>query len=103
MALRGKASNARTSGGTTVVVTVSGISIQSGDIVLALIAGGGGTALTFSSTGFSAVPGLSNQSQASAGTQGVLYKVAGGSEPSSYTFTSSASDFLTVEVRVYSG
>jgi hypothetical protein len=107
MALRGVASQGNTSASTTVTVTVSGIGgtgPQAGDIVLLMVGGGGGTTATFTyPSGFAPISGLANQAVSGVGTQGIAYKVAGGSEPSSYTVTSSINDFQTVHCRVYSG
>lgn len=102
MALRGKASAAVASN-TTASVNVSSIGIQPGDIILALVAGGGGGTNTYTyPSGFVAVPGLANQANSQA-TQGIAYKVADGSETTTLAVVSSVTDFLTVQMRVYSG
>lgn len=102
-ALRGTANQVNTSTGSSATVTVSGIGIQSGDIVLMFIADNGGTSNTLTSTGFSSV--LASQSiSAINSTIGILCKVAGGSEPSTYTAsTTGSADLVSVQVRVYSG
>lgn len=113
MALRGVAGQANTSTSTSVVVTVSGIGgtgPQLNDVVLFFMNGGGnfGNAALTPPSGFSAVPGISSQLVGGAGSQGSVrvmcwYKVAGASEPSTYTATSDTNDFQTAEVWVYSG
>ena len=103
MAYRGGA--VAPAGGTesSITVTVSGIGIQSGDIVVLFgVFGGGGTLTPTFPTGFSAIPGLStvncnNQTMAAA------YKVAGSSEPSSYTVTPGSNDYLSLLCAVWSG
>jgi hypothetical protein len=105
MALRGQATQANTTTNASVVVT-HGISIQSGDIIILTVNGGGGNANTFTwPSGFGAITGLTNIGLDTSGgcTCGINYKVAGGSEPSTYTVSSSATDFLTLHIRVYSG
>lgn len=99
------AQHANTAAATTCVVDVSGLSIQNGDIVVALFASGGVTpTLTFPS-GFSAISGCPQKDLSGNGGNtrvAVASKIASG-EPSTYTFTSSATDFLSAMVRVFSG
>jgi hypothetical protein len=108
MALRGTAGQGNTTASTTCVVTVSGIGIQSGDIVL-LVSDLGGDAGVNTATypsGFIAVPGLSGIVINTSTALSIAYKVATGSEPSTYTVTSSSgsgADFISVQCRVYSG
>lgn len=105
-ALRGSAGQANTSTSSSVTVNVSSIGIQSGDIVIFFMNGGGasGTATLTAPSGFSAVPNCSGISGLGSGTaEAVWYKVAGTSEPSSYTATSSVTDYQTAEVWVFSG
>src|ERR1700722_5474181 len=104
MALRGTASVSNTTTNATVTVTVTGIGILANDIVLLLVQSGGSTSntLTFP-TGFAAITGLTNQAEGGATTQGAAYKVASGSEPSTYSVTANHTDFMTIECRVYSG
>ena len=103
-ALRATFSQANTTTGTTCVI--SGVSgIQANDIILAFGSSGGSSAVTVTPpSGFAAIPGLSNQGMATLGaTLWNEYKIAGGSEPSSYTFTLNQNDFHTCQIRVYSG
>jgi hypothetical protein len=59
---------------------------------------------TFSSPGFAAIPGLSNIGYiGAAGTGFVMYKVAGASEPTNYTVTSSANDLMALQINTFSG
>lgn len=105
MALRGTAFQANGSASTTCVINVSGIGIQQGDIVLLLMNGGGNAGqanFTFPS-GFAAIPGLAKQKIISLMAFQVMYKVATGSEPSTYTVTSDQTDFQCAQCRVYSG
>jgi hypothetical protein len=101
-AFRGSAGQANATASTTVTVTVSSIGIQNGDIVLFFMNANTASGTLTQPTGFSAVPGIS-QNIISNTVSMVWYKVAGASEPSTYTATSSASDIHTGEVRVYSG
>jgi hypothetical protein len=108
VALRGFAGQANTTTSSSVTVTVSGIGgsgPQSGDIVLFFMNGGGnnGASTLTPPSGFSIVTGTSNEVLNSNTNITVWYKVAGASEPSSYTATSSVTDYHTAEVRVYSG
>jgi len=83
-------------------VTVGGIGIQSGDIVL-LFCNFDTFPNTISCTGFSVL--VTNQ-QIGSGTNStvvVLSKTAGGSEPSTYTINGTASDLYSAQCRVYSG
>lgn len=105
MALRGSATQANSTSSTSAIVTVGGIGIQNNDIVVLLMNGGGsGTNVYTYPSGFNAVPGLSSINLFSGfNTLDVAYKVAGGSEPSTYTVTSPSNDFQTLHCRVYSG
>jgi hypothetical protein len=100
MALRGTAGNSA-GAVTTVVVTVSGIGIVNGDIVL-LFANVYGTApsLTFP-TGFTVIPSLTQEIGGNCALQ-VAWKVAS-SEPTTYTLTSTANFYGSAQCRVYSG
>ena len=63
---------------------------------------GGSQTLTLASTGFSSLSGFP-QGFSGATFQGLI-KVAGGSEPSSYTITTNGTaDFMSAQARVYSG
>lgn len=104
-ALRGAASTSSTTTVSSISVTVSGIGIQSGDIVLCAVNGGGASGLatlTFPS-GFSPISGLTQQKLSTNTAFAIESKTAGASEPSSYTFSSSATDYMTATCRVYSG
>lgn len=103
MALRGTAVGTA-SPGATVSVSVAGIGIQSGDIVLLCGDFGGGAALTPTfPSGFSPISGLSNFTTDFNQTSSIAYKVAGASEPSTYTVTPGATDNHELQCRVYSG
>ena len=100
MALRGQAGQANTSASTSATVTVSGIGIVSGDIVIFLM--NSNSATLTAPAGFTAVTGISQT--ANNNTQIMAwYKVAGGSEPTTYTATANTSDFQTAQVCVFSG
>jgi hypothetical protein len=102
MALRGQASQANTSAASSVTVTVSGIGIVSGDIVI--FAMGSDSPTLTPPSGFSAISGITQISGIGGSTQMMMwYKVAGGSEPTSYTATASTSDLQTGTVCVFSG
>jgi hypothetical protein len=101
MALRGTAGSAATSASTSIVVTVGGIGIQSGDIVL-IFCNFNTFPNTISSTGFSILVANQNIGTANSAVT-VLSKTAGGSEPSTYTINGTASDLYSVQCRVYSG
>jgi hypothetical protein len=107
-AYRGAASTVNATSGNSCVVTVSGIGIQLGDVLL-FIAGTANNSKTFTyPTGFSAVPGLSNINITSngGGTIGVAYKIATSTEVSASTLTATTSDspgWLACHVRDYSG
>lgn len=105
MALRGIANQANTTTSTTCVITVNGIGIQLSDIVLLFINGGGsGTNVYTYPSGFNAISGLAGVNIGGGSTtMGCAYKVATGSEPSTYTITSNQTDFMTGHCRVYSG
>lgn len=104
MDLRGTATQANTSTSPSATVSVSGIGIQANDVVLLIILGGGGTGNTFTfPSGFLPISQLPNQNVTGDATLGIAYKVAGASEPASYTVTSSATDYQTLHCRVYSG
>lgn len=101
MALRGTASNVVTTAATSIVVTVGGIGIQSGDIVL-LCCDFDTYPNTITSSGFSVL--VTNQQIGTDNNTGVvLWKTAGASEPSTYTISGTASDYYGVQCRVYSG
>lgn len=108
MALRGIANQSNTTTSTTCVVTVSGIGgsgPQLNDIILLMINGGGGgtNTITFPS-GFNTITGLTNINiGAGTDTMAIVYKIGTASEPATYTVTSSANDFQTVQCRCYSG
>jgi hypothetical protein len=102
MALRGTASQGNTTSSSTVVINVSGIGIQNGDVVLLYgIFGGGGTQTITWPSGFGAVSGCGNQN-VNAGTMACSWKIAS-SEPTSYTITAGVNDFHAAHCRVYSG
>ena len=101
MALRGVAGQVNTTTASTCVINVAGISIQAGDVVLLVMLCGGGTTSTFTCPGFSAATGAI-QGNGGATFQ-VLMKTAGASEPSTYTVSSTITDFISVHARVYSG
>jgi hypothetical protein len=106
MALRGTAGQANTAAASSCVVTVSGIGIAAGDIILLLYASGGGGTLTLSfPSGFNAISGCADGACAASATSttGVRYKVATGSEPTTYTCTSGVTDWMSLQCRVYSG
>ncbi len=105
MALHGTASQASSSGGgTSIVVTVSGISIAAGDIVLlaALWGTPTGNVLTFP-TGFAAISGLSDVAINGSSLFAVRSWVASGSIPSTFTVSSNKSDVGELACLVYSG
>jgi hypothetical protein len=90
--------------GDSVTVTVSGYTINQNDIILAFCDMGGdaeNTTCTFPS-GFNAIPGLGALQTNSTNLQ-IAAKVATASEPESYTFAMSTSDFHTIQIRAYSG
>lgn len=93
---------ANASSSTTVAVTVTGIGIQQNDIVLLVGMCGGSGTLTPNCTGFTSISGLSNVN-INGGTFYALWKVAGASEPSSYTVTPGNTNQFTLQCRVYSG
>lgn len=99
-ALRGTAQNALQ--GSSIPVTVSSIGIQANDVVIVFAAQGGGNTLTLP-TGFSAISGLTSLSVNGNVSCIIGYKIATGSEPTSYTVTSNGNDFFAAQVRVYSG
>jgi hypothetical protein len=102
--LVGSASQANTTSSTTCVIT-HGLTILTNDVILLYIDGGGSGTNTYTwPSGFGVIPGISNVDIASGFTTlGMNYKIAGGSEPSSYTITSSSDDFQTGHIRVYRG
>lgn len=74
-------------------------------IAVVLQASTTGAAPTFTlPSGFSTIPGLADQSCSGDETMmGLAYKVATGSEPTTYVVTSSTAGFSTVVCRAYSG
>lgn len=103
MAFRGGAVQANLTASTTVVITVGGIGIQLGDVVL-LFGSFNGEPDTISCPTFSGIAGLAAaQIGASNNTIAALSKIAGSSEPSTYTVTVNTSDLHTMQCRVYSG
>ena len=106
MALRGIGTYTSASASTTAVVpnsNVSGSTPQNGDVVLLLCCGGGGTGdFTDSGDGFSTIANFTLQSLGGVQFR-MLGKIAGSSEPSSYTVTFSASNYIWAECRSYSG
>lgn len=110
MALRGVASQANIVSATTCAVTVTGIGIALGDIILFYASGAGsGTAtITFPAGGatWARPAGLTKTNNGSTGgTFDVAYAVATAVEvaASTLTFTSNQNDFQTGHIRVYSG
>ncbi len=105
MALRGVASNANASAATSLSVTVSGIGgtgPQNGDVVFLFGSfGGSGTQTPTFPSGFVAIPNCTNQNNAY--TFCGVYKIAGSSEPASYTVSGLVSDLHNLHCRVYSG
>lgn len=102
MALRGTASQANTVASTSNIITVGGIGIQLNDIVLLATTWGSNATIT-PPGGFSVVPNCAQVSINAQSHFGVWYKVAGASEPSTYTATGSISDLSVSHCRVYSG
>lgn len=101
MAFRGEAHQINTSVASSCVINVASIGIQNGDVVLINVIEGGGGSAVFSSTGFATV---ANTAIASGGVNSQAFsKVAGASEPSTYTVLSTVSDLMAATVRVYSG
>lgn len=84
---------------------IHGLTILANDIVGIFANGGGAGNNTFTyPSGFNAVPGLSNINIDSGfNTLGIAVKVAGGSEPSSYSVSSSSFDALSLRGFVLRG
>jgi hypothetical protein len=107
MAWRGSAGGTSVTTGDTVVITVNGIGgvgPQNGDLVIlqALV----GSGQTISCPGFSSVSGLTAITETDSGqTYAVpLWKIAGPSEPSSYTISSSANNgAMAADCNVFIG
>lgn len=75
-----------------------------GYIVVVVITQGGNGNGTMTSSGFSAVTGTSLlTSTTNAFYMSALYKVAGASEPTSYTFTSNSNNWMASQIFVLSG
>jgi hypothetical protein len=104
MALYDQAGTASTGNVTSVVVTPSkGAPPQNSIIILSAMTGGN-TASGFTCSGFSGVTGLSTQ--APGGDSFLcqpLYKVAGASEPTSYTLSLNAGNWTSAQVTVFTG
>lgn len=105
MALRGFANQFNASASTSAVISVGSIGIAANDYVILFINGGGAGNNTYTfPSGFNAIGSLTNINvNAGYCTLGVAAKIAGGSEPSTYTISSSSNDFQTAHCRVYSG
>lgn len=109
-ALRGVASQANITSATTCVVTVTGIGIQTGDVILFYMSGAGSGTATFTFPAGGATwarpTGITKTNNGSTGgTFDVAFAVATAVEvaASTLTATSNQNDFQTCHIRVYSG
>ena len=104
MAFRGSIGATQNTNSTTCVITVNTLGIQLGDVVV-LSGQGGSTGATFSSPGFGVVGALTNVNMTSSGETAMapLFKVATGSEPTTYTVTCSSSNLWALQCNVFSG
>lgn len=103
MSLRGTASSVNLATGNTCVINVGRIGIQADDLVLLFCTIGGGVGSTFSCPGFTVEPNSPRTGAGGGGEAACLTKIAGQSEPPTYTVSATTSDFFTVQARVYSG
>ena len=94
-----------TAAATTIVTGTLGHAAASGSIVVIGIAQGGNGTGAATLSGFSTIAGLSVLSlpTSAASHFTALYKVAGGSEPTSYTVTLNSSNFAATTVWVFTG
>jgi hypothetical protein len=103
MAWRGSAGATSPSAATTLAVTFP-VTANAGDIIVLHVSSGGSSVLTFTCSGYSAVPGLSNVGYIGAsGTLGALYKVAVGGETAATVTKSSTADFMALQCNIFSG
>jgi hypothetical protein len=79
------------------------LNIQANDIILISVNNGNNGSVQTYPSGFGAITGLSTQAISGSGNLSIQYKVATGSEPASYTVSSTATGFMTADLRVYSG
>jgi hypothetical protein len=87
----------------TQAVTLSVAPALNDLIVIAVAQGSNGNG-SFTCPGFSAITGLSVQTMPTTGTYFyALYKVAGGSEPTSYTVTPNAGNWCAVQIWDFTG
>ena len=112
MAYVGHSSNSTTVHATSVAVSTSltpaggvgsPVKAPAGTVVLAMMQGGTNTATLTAPAGWTAIPNCAQQVTGNVGVQGGWYRVFDGTEPASYTFTSSANDFQTAALLGFSG
>lgn len=103
MAWRGSAGATSPSAATTLAVTFP-VTANAGDVIVLHVSSGGSSTLTFTCSGYSTVPGLSNVGYIGAsGTLGALYKVAAGGETAATVTKSSTADFMALQCNIFSG
>jgi hypothetical protein len=107
MAITERGSGAVNSASTGTAISIThGLSISSGDIVLAFITqNGAGRTFTDNNgaTPFTDVLTESTPASTSSATYAIRVRVAGASEPASYAWTSSGSDYWGVQIRAFPG
>jgi hypothetical protein len=98
----GSAKNSATTG--TAVSVTHGLTINSGDVIVAIVhANGNGNTITDNNGGDSFTQEIQEDGGIFTNRYAIYSRVAGGSEPVSYAWTLNSSDRWSVQIRVFSG